>query len=230
MSTTTQQKPAALIFLHGLGDGPEGWSSLESQLPTIKPSLSKLTYVFPKAPNIPISVNGGMTMPGFFDLYDWPIGVGIKDDVDGLRKAVRSINEAVQKLEREEAISRDRIVVGGFSQGGAVALLSAYSDLAMNENESFAGCVNLSGWVTLPNQIKKKNTPLFWGHGSYDDKVLFEQQAFGLTKLKDELGVENVVSKSYNMGHSSHPQEITDLAVFLDNILFNSDNEVMKKK
>jgi len=176
-------------------------------------------------------------MPGWFDLYDWPIGVGGKDDVAGLTDAVGTVLNAVEKLEREEGIGRDRIVVGGFSQGGAAALLSAYSHLGMSttndrgedgacddgaENpSSFAGCVNLSGWVTLSTQLQKKETPLFWGHGRFDDKVLFEQQAYGVNRLKNELDVD-VASKSYDVAHGSIPTEIEDMAEFLDKILFQN--------
>lgn len=160
-------------------------------------------------------------MPGWFDLYDWPIGVGVKDDVNGLTNAVGTVINAVEKLEKE-GIERDRIVVGGFSQGGAVALLSAYSQLGKGSSTStkaFAGCVNLSGWVTRSNQMEKTNTPLFWGHGRFDDKVLFEQQAHGVKRLKEELSVD-VVSKSYDVAHGSTPMEIGDMAEFLDKILF----------
>jgi len=177
-------------------------------------------------------------MPGWFDLYDWPIGVGGKDDVAGLTAAVGTVvNEAVEKLEREKGIGRDRIVVGGFSQGGAVALLSAYSQVGTSSDSggedrggsgasssSFAGCVNLSGWVTLPKQLQKRITPLFWGHGRFDDKVLFEQQAYGVKRLKEDLGVD-VVSKSYDVAHGSIPAEIKDMAAFLDKILFRTSND-----
>lgn len=217
-STSKTNKPAALIFLHGLGDTPAGWSSLEHQLPGIEPSLANLKYVFPSSPTIPISINGGMTMPGWFDLYDWPIAVGVKDDHEGLSKAVNSVENCVKLLE-QEGISRDRIAVGGFSQGAAVALQSAFSGKG-----SFAACVSLSGWVTFKDvsaDDKVKKTPLFLGHGSEDDKVLFEQQQHAEITLMAQ-GVENIESKSYRMGHSSHPQEMEDMAKFLNKIFYES--------
>ena len=180
-----------------------------------------------------------MKMPGWFDLYDWPIGVTAKDDRDGLLTAVAQIETEVQKL-REEGIERNRIVVGGFSQGGAVALLSAYrprnSDTAAttttttapekDNDGAFAACVCLSGWLTLADEVQvsdaAKQTPLFWGHGEYDDKVLFEQQAYGVEKLQQQdIQVE---AQHYPMGHASHPQEIARFASFLDQVLFG-DNE-----
>lgn len=230
LSTKMSSKPAALVFLHGLGDSPAGWSSLEHTLPSLKPSLSKLKYVFPKAPDIPISINGNMVMPGWFDLYDWPIAVGSQDDKEGKMKAVAQIEKVVERLinESQGTLERDRIVVGGFSQGGAIALLSAYTATPSACDETpFAGCVALSGWVTLKDDMKTNlassdsksaKTPLFWGHGEYDDKVLFEQQKFGVDFLR-ENGVA-VEDKSYPMGHESHPQEMMAFAEFLDKTLF----------
>lgn len=218
---------AALIFLHGLGDSPAGWSSLQDILPSLKPSLSKLQFVFPKAPDISISINGNMIMPGWFDLYDWPISVGSKDDKEGKMKAVDQIDSVVENLIKESGgtLTRDRIVIGGFSQGGAIALLSAY--MKRCETTPFAGCVALSGWVTLKEEVDANlkssicvKTPLFWGHGEYDDKVLFEQQKYGVDFLK-ESGVA-VDHHHYPMGHASHPQEMQDFADFLDRILFQT--------
>ena len=230
-SSSKNNKSAALIFLHGLGDTPAGWSSLENQLPNIQPSLSNIEYVFPAAPTIPISINGGMTMPGWFDLYDWPIGIGVKDDHDGLKAAVQVVEEHVVDLEQNKGISRDRIVIGGFSQGGAVALQSVYNkDNGSSSSSSssdvntckgkFAGCISLSGWLTFQNVADEmKDVPLFLAHGSYDDKVLFEQQKHAEVKLSEQ-GVNNVDSRSYSMGHSSDTQELVDMAKFLDDILF----------
>jgi len=229
-----KQRPAALIFLHGLGDTPAGWSGLEDQLPTLQPSLRALKYVFPPAPTIGITINGGVEMPGWFDLYDWPIGVGSRDDADGILKAVRQIENEVEKL-NQAGVPNDRIVLGGFSQGGAVAMVAAYHNNNKNEKQSqppYAGCVSLSGWLTCQDdfmaienisQQAKANTPLFWGHGEWDDKVLFEQQHHGVSRLlSDGDGLQHVEHERYPMGHASHPQEMKDMAAFLDRILFSS--------
>lgn len=117
MSSASQStKKGALIFLHGLGDTPAGWSDLKRSLPTYHSRLSGIEYVFPAAPTIPITINGGVTMPGWFDLYDWPIAVGSKDDKKGLMSAVQVVEDHVEKLEKD-GIPRSKIVVGGFSQG-----------------------------------------------------------------------------------------------------------------
>jgi lysophospholipase-2 len=183
-SSSNNSKSGALIFLHGLGDSPGGWSHLQRSLPKLQPRLSDLEYVFPAAPTIPISINGGMSMSGWFDLYDWPIKVGAKDDPDGLAAGVETVEQHVKVL-NDMGIPSDKIVVAGFSQGGAVALLTAYQS-----KTRYAGCVSLSGWLTLPDQLnvsdEAKKTPLYWGHGTYDDKVLFNQQPHGVAKLREQ--------------------------------------------
>jgi predicted esterase len=163
-------------------------------------------------------------MPGWFDLYDWPIGISARDDKDGMLAAVEQIETTVETLEREMGIPPSRVVIGGFSQGGAVALVTAYH--RRRGKVPFAGCVCLSGWLTLKDDLTTVTedvanaTPLFWGHGKWDDKVLFEQQAHGVGRLR-ELGMD-VTDESYPMGHSSHPKELGAVAEFLERVLFTS--------
>ena len=80
-SKTPPNNKAAIIFLHGLGDSPDGWSKLGEWLPNYAPNLANLdiTYVFPPAHNVAITVNGGEKMPGWFDVFDWPIGIDARD-------------------------------------------------------------------------------------------------------------------------------------------------------
>ena len=217
-------KTGALIFLHGLGDTPVGWSSLEQMLPSIKPRLANVKYVFPPAPIIPISINGGATMPGWFDVLDWPIGLSARDDKEGMLAAVAQITELVKRLEKE-GFARNQIVVGGFSQGGAIALLTSFYSNEHDVQLPLAGCASLSGWLTLRDEVvpseTSKQIPVFWGHGKFDDKVLPELQDHGVQILKDH-GIQ-VEALSYPVGHSSHPDEIDAFATFLDNVLYGSD-------
>jgi lysophospholipase-2 len=221
-SLSSPASPAALIFLHGLGDTPAGCSSLQSTLPSLRPSLAaggsdnlRFEYVFPPAPIIVSTINGGINIPGWFDLYDWPISLKARDDREGILRAVAQVEKEVEKLQ-ERGIPKSRIVVGGYSQGGAIALQTVY-----RSSERFCACVALSGWLTLRKDLvlseEAKKTPLFWGHGEYDDKVLFEQQFFGVKKLREQ-GVQ-VTKKVYHMGHQFGPEEMNDMAAFLDSVL-----------
>ena len=107
-------------------------------------------------------------------------------------------------------------------QGGAVASRAVYQS-----EEKYAACVNLSGWLTFDESTMKKSSasvPLMWGHGSFDDKVLFEQQKYGVDNLR-EMGVEEVHDSSYPVGNGAHPDEMKALADFLDKKLFSGENE-----
>jgi predicted esterase len=234
----------AFIFLHGLGDTPAGWKALEQILPKIKSRLSAIQYVFPPAPIIPLSINGGAKKTGWFDIYEWPISIGDPDDKATKMKSVAQVEGIILQLMAEHNIERHQIVVGGFSQGGAIALLSAYHTTTGGEGPSnsnssgtvevpLAGCVCLSGWLTLVDEVKnglespasiKKKTPCFWGHGQYDGKVLFSQQKFGVDILKG-TGI-SVQDEQYSVGHSSLPKEMSDLAEFLDTIFFGTEDEL----
>lgn len=118
----------AVIFLHGMGDTANGWASLDHMLPSICPRLSteKIEYVFPQAPVKAITLNGGELVPAWFDLFDWPIDSTSRDDVIGQLNAVCMLEETVRKIEHERGIPASRIVVGGFAQGAAVAMLASY--------------------------------------------------------------------------------------------------------
>jgi predicted esterase len=87
-STTTDDgdnnNRRALIFLHGLGDTPSGWSSLEKSFGSRLPSSYDMTWIFPAAPSAPVSISGGAMQNSWFDIFDWPIGVAARDDKKGL--------------------------------------------------------------------------------------------------------------------------------------------------
>lgn len=168
--------------------------------------------------------------------------MGAKDDPVGLQRSVNQIQSVINQLVEEDGIPPNKIVIGGFSQGGAVALLTCYHPTIgsrTTERRPFAGCVGLSAWLTVPDQVvaaavaaaaattdttqQLQQTPLFWGHGTYDDKVLFPHQAFGVEKLK-QIGVD-VTAREYPMRHSSHPTEMEDFASFVDRVIFGGEGD-----
>jgi lysophospholipase-2 len=88
----------------------------------------------------------------------------------------------------------------------------------------------MSTWLTMPEEFqnnmstKQQQTPLYWGHGNYNDKVLYLQQKFGVDKLKAS-GVTSILHKSYDIGHESHPGEMKALAHFVDQVLFGNNED-----
>jgi predicted esterase len=148
--------------------------------------------------------------------------VDAKDDPKGLAMSVKRVEKIVTQLKEEEGIDPSRVVLGGFSQGGAVAIMAAYNR-RKKDAIPFAGCICMSGWLPMKNYLDvseetAKKTPLFWAHGQYDDKILFEQQMYGVNKLEG-VGVD-VTAISYPVGHeSSNFEEIDDMAGFLEAVL-----------
>ena len=247
-------KKGALIFLHGLGDGaPSGWeTSLEQQLTRFHSNLTSqnLVYIFPNAPILPISINGGTPMPGWFDLYDWPIDLEATDDPVTMAQSVASTNEIIQKCMADYHLNCQQIIIAGFSQGGAIALLTAYHP--KYRTTTLGGCINLSGWLPLMKQKDDWNepslssstepsVPLFWGHGLYDEIVLIEHQKAGVDFLtargllpspKSTLPSPPIKVLQYPVGHSSDPNEMKAVADFIETILFaenDASNDIPNK-
>ncbi|KAK9815805.1 hypothetical protein WJX72_009810 [[Myrmecia] bisecta] len=199
---------ATVFFLHGLGDSGDGWSDVAPQLSSALPHVK---FVFPNAPLRPISLNGGMRMPGWYDIYSLD-GINRQEDDAGLQESFRYM-EALIQAEASEGIQSDRIVMGGFSQGGAVACMMLRSDLQL------AAVVGLSTYMPLatePPIVSQANarTPIFLGHGDADQVVRYE---FGKETLEELQAVNaNVEFKTYRgMGHSAVPEELRDLQQFL---------------
>ncbi len=136
--------------------------------------------------------------------------------------SVKRVEKIVTQLKEEEGIDPSRVVLGGFSQGGAVALTASYNR-RKKDAVPFAGCVCMSGWLPMKDYLhvseaSAASTPLFWAHGQYDDKILAEQQVFGVNKLEG-AGID-VTAISYPVGHeSSNYEEIDDMAGFLESVL-----------
>ena len=145
-----------------------------------------------------------------------------KDDPKGLAMSVKRVEKIVTQLKEEEGIDPSKVVLGGFSQGGAVAIMAAYNRRKKGAIP-FAGCICMSGWLPLKDYLdvseeSAASTPLFWAHGQFDDKILFEQQMYGVNKL-ESLGVD-VTANAYPVGHeSSNFEEIDDMAGFLESVL-----------
>ncbi len=194
-----------VIWLHGLGDTGGGWSFLERQL-----GLSPIRYLFPDAPVQAVTCNGGYRMTSWMDLDTIPIGLSLPDDEPGLAASARMVHELIDAEVAKGTPSTD-IILGGFSQGGAMALHAGYS-----YPKPLDGVACLSGWAALRDGFEtkvrggaNKLTPCFVGHGTMDGVVLPECGAKAAEMLK-ELGVD-VTYGQYPVEHGAHPQELDAL-------------------
>ncbi len=156
---------ASVLWLHGLGaDGHD----FEPIVPLLGLEDAGVRFVFPHAPSMPVTVNGGFVMPAWYDIV--ALG-GARQDVDGLRRSAARVARLVER-ERERGVPSERIVLAGFSQGGAVA-----AHLALRSEERLAGLVLLSTYLVDAETVEAEATeasrglPVFQAHGLYDEMV-----------------------------------------------------------
>ena len=200
---------ACVLWMHGLGaDGHD----FESLVPELRLEASPaVRFVFPHAPIRPVTINGGQRMRAWYDIAGFDRRA--PTDEAGIRESAAALGELVRR-ERERGIPAERIVVAGFSQGGAMALF-----LGPRWPERLGGVVALSTYLPLPHTLAKEAhpanaaVPLFQAHGSFDPLV---PQALGeqTRETLRALGYD-VDWRSYPMPHSLCAQEVEDLREFL---------------
>ncbi|ODV66645.1 acyl-protein thioesterase 1 [Hyphopichia burtonii NRRL Y-1933] len=212
---------AAIIFCHGLGDTGSGWSffnQLINQSKLVK-NHETINYVYPNAPTMPVSVNFGMSMTSWFDMFGFT--PDSQQDTEGFLKSIEVLKQAIKEQIEVHNVPSEKIIIGGFSQGAAISLATlALLDIKIG------GVVALSGFVTIKDKIKELHrndinheTPIFQGHGIQDDLVLCE---YG-EKTSDfykSLGFSNYQFKKYNgVGHSASEEELVDAIRFIDSAI-----------
>lgn len=159
------QHTATIIFAHGLGDTGEGWAST---IQAIKPSHVKL--ICPTAASIPVKINMGMKMPSWFDLYS--LSIDGPEDAEGIKRSSAYITSLIEEEKTKYNIPENRILIGGFSQGGALSLHTA-----LRHPNPLAGVIALSCWLPLHAEYpgvfceSNKNVPVLQCHGDEDPLV-----------------------------------------------------------
>ncbi|KAG5939058.1 hypothetical protein E4U60_001034 [Claviceps pazoutovae] len=208
---------ATVIFVHGLGDTGHGWADAV-QLWRKKPRLNEIKFILPHAPQIPITMNFGMSMPGWFDIKT--LQKGEDEDVAGVMQTRQYLHDLIQQ-EISAGIPSERIVLGGFSQGGAMSILSG-----LTAPFKMGGIVGLSSWLLLHQTFKQhvpegnanQATPVFMGHGDKDPLVLYDLAKDSEKALKD-MGY-SVTFKTYRgMQHSAYMEELVDVQAFIEDKL-----------
>lgn len=210
---TGPQPRYAIIWLHGLGADGNDFAPVvpELQLDDIGP----LRFVFPHAPVQPVTINNGMSMRSWYDIY--VADLVRHEDEAGLRASQLSV-EALIARENGRGIPTERIVLAGFSQGCAMALQTG-----LRYPEKLAGIIGLSGYLPLAatteseRHAANQSTPILLAHGTMDPVVQFERAQASL-ELLQKLGYD-VRFKTYPMPHSVCLEEIRDIATFLREIL-----------
>lgn len=209
---TGPQPGAAVLWLHGLGADGHDFEPIVPELDL--PDAPQVRFVFPHAPVRPVTLNQGMRMRAWYDIFR--LGGGPEDEA-GIR-ASEGLLKGLMEKEKARGIPASKIVLAGFSQGGAIALQTA-----LRYPERLAGVLALSTYLPLAGHVDKerseenKDTAIFMAHGSYDD-VIPMHRADDSRRLLEKLGYK-VEWRSYPMAHSVCPQEIADISTFLRQVL-----------
>ena len=194
--------------IHGLGDTNMGWAQqammLHQQLPWVK-------FVLPNAPTSPVTLNGGMAMPSWYDITDLTDRAG--QECTGIDDSRAEIIELIEEA-KAEGIPASRIVVGGFSQGGAMALFTG-----LQYPEALAGVLCMSGYLAKSEGFElaaaAASTPVLHCHGVVDEVVRIGWARESVEKLK-EMGVKDYTLKEYAyLGHGADMEELDDVSAWL---------------
>ena len=198
---------ATILWLHGLGADHSDFEPIVPEL-DLPPSVR---FVFPDAPIRPVTINNGMRMRAWYDILQF--GPGPEDEA-GIRESQRS----VEGLIAAAGVPPERVVLAGFSQGGAVVLHTA-----LRYPKRLAGVVALSTYVPLAGKLEAEKNPanerlpVFMAHGRFDD-IIPLQRAQASRDLLIRAGYP-VEWHEYGMPHSVCLEEIGDLSAFLRSVL-----------
>ena len=204
---------ATVIWLHGLGADANDFVPVVEQM--VLPESLAVRFILPNAPVRPITLNGGMTMPGWYDLEG--IGPQFQEDESGLRASQSTIESLIEK-EQQKGIDSERIVLIGFSQGGAVVLQAG-----LRHTKKLAGLIAMSTYLPLRETVENElevvqtETPIMFMHGSYDPVVpiSFAQGSYQILQQADL----NLQWQEYPMEHTVCLEQIRHINSFLLEVL-----------
>jgi phospholipase/carboxylesterase len=205
--TTATPAELAVIWLHGLGaDGHD----FEPIVPELGLRVG-VRFVFPHAPVRPVTINGGMRMRAWYDIYGW--GGQMGEDSAGIRASAEGLARLIDR-EVERGLPAGRVVLAGFSQGGAIALHTA-----LREPRALAGVIALSTYLPLADTLARERSaanaaiPILMAHGT-DDSVVPLAFAERSRRVLEALGYE-VDWRTYPMAHSVCMEEVSAIGAWL---------------
>ncbi|HBW84323.1 MAG: carboxylesterase [Gammaproteobacteria bacterium] len=207
---------ASVIWLHGLGADGNDFAPIVQQLP-LSDKL-RVRFVFPHAPSIPVTINNGLVMPAWYDIKQLDVDRHV--DTEQLRESARWVHDLVQR-EIERGVPSERIVIAGFSQGGAVSL-----EAALTYPHRLAGIMALSTYFATASTVAinpvQQALPILVCHGSGDPVVAESLGRKSVENLqKFGFNPEYVV---YPMEHAVCPQQIVDLGGWIERTLIGQQD------
>lgn len=207
----TSPANAAVIWLHGLGANGHDF---EPVVPELKlPNTLPVRFIFPHAPQLPVTINGGFIMPAWYDILEMELDR--KVDLTQLRHSALQIQQLIDR-EIDRGIDNRRIVVAGFSQGGAVGF-----EAALSYPKPLAGLLALSTYFATADSIDihpaNRQLPVQIFHGTADDVVPEQLGQKSVTCLRDQ-GFKTDY-QTFPMGHSVCMEEIQAISRWLQQVL-----------
>ena len=210
---TSPSPGATVVLLHGLGADGYDFVPVVRELETHGAPAAR--YVFPHAPTMPVTINGGYVMRAWYDI----LGADLvrREDEQGIR-ASQGMVEALIEREVERGVPRSRIVLAGFSQGGAITLHTG-----LRQPQPLAGLIALSCYLPLADSFEReaaagsRGVPVFLAHGTQDPVVPLARGAASRDALK--AAGYAVEWHDYPMPHSVSAEEIRDIAAFMQRVL-----------
>ena len=204
---------ACVIWLHGLGDSGHGFAPIVPELKL--PDSMAVKFLFPHAPERPITINGGMRIRAWYDIKS--LDFESRADLEGVKESAEQVEQLI-KAQIESGIKAERIVLAGFSQGGVIAL-----HLAPRFSQKLAGVMALSTYMCEPALLSSealdvnRETPIMMAHGEQDEvvPVFMGNAAF---KTLNECGFK-ATWQTYTMQHNVCMQELNDISAWLQKLL-----------
>ena len=198
---------AAIIWLHGLGADGHDFVPIVNELKL--PAHYNIRFIFPHAPSIPVTINQGMVMPAWYDILE----LSFERKIDYAQ--IQTSSDAIAAFIDDQiklGISSQRIILAGFSQGGAVAYHTALS-----YGKPLCGLLALSTYFATESKIQihpsNQSIPIQVCHGTVDDVVPEGMGKMAVTKL-EQLGL-SADYKTYPIAHGVHPQEVADISAWI---------------
>lgn len=205
---------ASVIWMHGLGADGYDFEPIVQRL-LANPAFNQVRFILPHAPDMAVTRNNGYIMPAWYDIYGQiPV---VQEDETGIKTSEKYINSLINN-EISRGVAPEKILLAGFSQGGAIALHTA-----LRYPQRLAGVMALSTYVPLHDLLNieahsaNTNTPIFMAHGAFDDIIPLAMAEKSRNLLQSCQ--YSVTWHQYNMAHSLCEQEIIDIESFLTQVL-----------
>lgn len=206
----TNEASAAIIWLHGLGADGHDFVPIVHELNLS--NKQSIRFVFPHAQVRPVTINNGYVMPAWFDILS--LDRIDNADKEGIDKSVAQINQLIER-ELDRGIANEKILLAGFSQGGVIAVHAA-----AKFPKKLAGIIALSTYLPFHETIAEaiiddnRSLPIFMAHGVLDPVVPMQ-----LGRMSHDIAktiFNNISWHEYPMEHAVCPQEINDIAAYIN--------------